>query len=70
MDKRIKALRRFALAITILNILGHTWLSFEQSVAQLLTALATCYILEIAFELISAKLQRETQCLKAESKIP
>ncbi|MCY9373534.1 RnfABCDGE type electron transport complex subunit D [Bacillus haynesii] len=65
MDKRIKALRRFALAITILNILGHTWLSFEQSIAQLLTALTTCYILEILFEVISAKLQKRDIVFKS-----
>jgi len=52
--RRLGGLRRFALAITILNILGHTVLGFEQSWAQPLVAMATAYSLEIAFELIDA----------------
>jgi enediyne biosynthesis protein E5 len=55
MDKRITALRRFALAITILNIFGHTILGFEQSILQLIVALATAYSLEIIFELVKNK---------------
>lgn len=55
MDKRVTALRRFAIAITILNIFGHTVLGFEQSVLQLIVALSTAYFLEIAFELIKVK---------------
>ena len=30
-DLRLAALRRFAIAITILNVLGHTVLGFEQA---------------------------------------
>jgi enediyne biosynthesis protein E5 len=52
--RRLGGLRRFALAITVLNILGHTVLGFEQSWAQPLVAMATAYGLEIAFELIDA----------------
>jgi hypothetical protein len=48
---RIRALRRFALAITILNILGHTVLGFEQSYAQPLCSLLTTYSLELLLEL-------------------
>ncbi len=33
-DMRLGALRRFAIAITVLNVLGHTVLGFEQSLAQ------------------------------------
>src|ERR1041385_1886644 len=51
---RLGGLRRFAIAITILNILGHTVLGFEQSWAQPLVAMATAYSLEIVFELIDA----------------
>ena len=40
---RLGALRRFAFAITALNVVGHTWLGFEQSWAQPLVALATAY---------------------------
>jgi hypothetical protein len=57
-DLRLTALRRFALAITILNLLGHVFFGFEQSWAQLLAALATAYSLELLFELIDARLNR------------
>lgn len=50
---RLGGLRRFAIAISILNILGHTVLGFEQSWAQPLVALATAYSLEILFELLN-----------------
>ena len=49
---RLGGLRRFAIAISILNILGHTVLGFEQSWAQPLVALATGYSLELLFELL------------------
>lgn len=52
--RRLGGLRRFAMAITILNILGHTVFGFEQSWAQPLVALAAAYSLEITFELIDA----------------
>lgn len=51
---RLAALRRFAVAITVLNLLGHTVLGFEQSWAQPLVALATAYSLEILLDLIDA----------------
>lgn len=54
-DIRIVALRRFAAAITILNLLGHTVLGFEQSFAQPLVALAVAYTLELLFEWIEAR---------------
>jgi Na+-translocating ferredoxin:NAD+ oxidoreductase RnfD subunit len=50
---RLGGLRRFAIAISILNILGHTVLGFEQSWAQPLVALATAYSLELLFELLT-----------------
>jgi Na+-translocating ferredoxin:NAD+ oxidoreductase RnfD subunit len=53
-------LRRFAAAITILNILGHTLFGFEQSWAQPLVALATAYSTEILLELIDAWSKRRT----------
>lgn len=49
---RLGGLRRFALSISILNILGHTLLGFEQSIAQPLVALATTYTLALLFESI------------------
>ncbi len=51
---RLGGLRRFAIAITILNILGHTFFGFEQSWAQPLVALATAYSLELLLEKLSA----------------
>ncbi len=53
-DLRLPALRRFAFAITVLNLLGHTVLGFEQSWAAPLAALAAAYAAEIALELIAA----------------
>jgi hypothetical protein len=51
---RLGGLRRFAIAISILNILGHTVLGFEQSWAQPLVALATAYSLELLFESLNS----------------
>lgn len=53
-DLRLAALRRFAIAITVVNLLGHLWFGFEQSWLQMLTALFTAYTLEIGLELIDA----------------
>lgn len=53
-DLRLAALRRFAIAITVLNILGHTFFGFEQSWIQPLAALAIAYALEILLELVDA----------------
>lgn len=51
---RLAGLRRFAIAITLLNILGHTVLGFEQSWAQPLVALATGYSVELLLEGVDA----------------
>lgn len=51
---RLGGLRRFAIAITVLNLLGHTVLGFEQSWAQPLVALATAYSLELLLEYLDA----------------
>lgn len=56
-DRRLGGLRRFAVAITVFNLLGHTWFGFEQSWLQPLTALATAYALEILLEMIDARVQ-------------
>lgn len=53
-DYRLAALWRFATAITVLNLLGHFYLGFEQSWAQPLVGLATAYSLELILELLSA----------------
>jgi enediyne biosynthesis protein E5 len=51
-DLRLKALWRFAFAITALNVVGHAWLGFEasdlQSVAAVLAAYTTESLLELA----------------------
>jgi hypothetical protein len=54
-DLRLGALRRFAVAITILNLAGHTLLGFEQSWAHLVVAVLTAYAVELSLELIDAR---------------
>ncbi len=54
-DLRLPALRRFAAAITLLNLLGHTWFGFEQSWAAPLVALGVAYATEILLEWIDAR---------------
>ena len=51
---RLGGLRRFALAITLLNILGHTWLGFEQSWLHPIVAVLTAYAVELLFETINS----------------
>jgi enediyne biosynthesis protein E5 len=58
-DNRIPALIRFASAITVLNLFGHFYLGFEQSVAHWVVALLTAYSLELGFEYLSAKLNNK-----------
>jgi hypothetical protein len=55
---RLGGLRRFAVAITVLNILGHTFFGFEQAWAQPLVALATAYSVEVLLEFIDARCNR------------
>jgi enediyne biosynthesis protein E5 len=52
---RLGGLRRFAVAITVLNILGHAFFGFEQSFAQPLVALAAAYSAELLLEFIDAR---------------
>ena len=54
----LAALRRFAVAITVLTILGHTVLGFESSYIQPLVALATAYGMQLLSEIIDARCQR------------
>jgi|SRR5271170_1128889 len=53
--RRLGGLRRFAVAITALNVLGHVFFGFEQSYAQPLLSLATAYACELFAEWIEAK---------------
>jgi hypothetical protein len=57
-DRRLAALRRFALAITALNVLGHTVLGFEQAWAHPFAALAAAYATELLLEIVDARAQR------------
>jgi len=52
--RRLGGLRRFAVAITVLNLLGHIVFGFEQSYAQPLVAIAAAYAIEIGLEMIDA----------------
>src|ERR1044071_7674868 len=52
--KRLGGLRRFAVAITILNLLGHTVFGFEPAWAQPLVALAAAYGMELLLESVDA----------------
>ena len=59
-DKRLKGLSRFALAITVLNILGHVFLGFEQSWITPFVALAAAYGTELAAETVQARAEGRT----------
>lgn len=52
------ALRRFALAITVLTVLGHAVLGFEQSFAQPVVAMVTAYATQLLLEALEAWSQR------------
>jgi enediyne biosynthesis protein E5 len=59
MDKQYKppelgGLRRFAIAITVFNLLGHFWFGFEQSYAQPLASLGTAYITQLLLDALQA----------------
>lgn len=54
-DLRLGALRRFAVAITILNLAGLTFLGFEQAWAHLVVSVLTAYAVELSIELIDAR---------------
>jgi Na+-translocating ferredoxin:NAD+ oxidoreductase RnfD subunit len=53
-NMRLAALRRFAITITVLNLLGHTVLGFENSWAQMFVALGTAYVTELLLEVVDA----------------
>jgi hypothetical protein len=50
----LAALRRFAVGITVITVLGHAWFGFEQSYAQPLVALATAYSMQLLLEALDA----------------
>ncbi|WP_305788063.1 enediyne biosynthesis protein UnbU [Symbioplanes lichenis] len=53
-DPRIKALRRFALSISVFTVLGHVWLGFEQAYLTPVVALLTAYALSLLLETVDA----------------
>ena len=53
-NMRLAALRRFAITISVLNLLGHLVLGFENSWAQMFVALGTAYLTELVLEVIDA----------------
>lgn len=55
-DVRIAALRRFAVAITVLNIAGYAFLGFEPALICPLVALATGYTVDLGLEYLDARL--------------
>jgi Na+-translocating ferredoxin:NAD+ oxidoreductase RnfD subunit len=57
-QQRLGGLRRFAVAITVLNVLGHTVLGFEQAWAVPFVAVLTAYATELLLEMIDAAVHR------------
>lgn len=55
--KIITALRRFAISISIFNIVGYAFLGFEQPWLWPFVALATAYTVEFALEIIGARME-------------
>lgn len=54
-DPRIEALKRFAISITVFNIVGRLWLGFETSWAAATVCLVTAYSTELLLEYVDAK---------------
>lgn len=57
-EKRLGGLSRFAFAISVLNVLGHAFLGFEQSWLTPFVALAAAYGTELAGETIESRINR------------
>jgi enediyne biosynthesis protein E5 len=57
---RLGGLRRFAIAITVFNVLGHTVFGFEQAWIIPVVSVLAAYACEIWFELVDCHLQRRT----------
>jgi enediyne biosynthesis protein E5 len=54
-ETRLAGLRRFAVAISVFNLLGHVWFGFEESWAQLFISLGAAYGTEIFLEWLDAR---------------
>ncbi|MBV8993302.1 MAG: enediyne biosynthesis protein, partial [Pseudonocardiales bacterium] len=57
-DPRISALRRFAVSITVLTILGLTVLGFEEAYATPVVAVLTACLVELTLETVEARAYR------------
>lgn len=57
-NPRVSALRRFAVSITALTVIGHLLLGIEQSWAQTVVAVGTSHVLTLALEWVEAKALR------------
>ena len=53
-ERRLPALWRFAAAITVLNLVGHAWLGFEQAWLHPLVAVAAACAAELLLECVAA----------------
>lgn len=53
-ERRLSGLRRFAAAITLLNVWGHVWLGFEQAWIVPFVSVGTAYGMELLLESIDA----------------
>lgn len=58
--KIVTALRRFAISISVFNIIGYTLLGFEQPWLWPLFAIATAYVLDMALEWVNARVEGRT----------
>lgn len=54
-NPRTAALRRFALSITVFNVLGHLWLGFEQAFITPIAAVVFAYLLDLTMEMAAAR---------------
>jgi enediyne biosynthesis protein E5 len=57
-ENRLAGLRRFAVAISVFNLLGHFWFGFEESWAQLFVSIGAAYATEIGLEWLDARINR------------
>lgn len=57
---RSAGLRRFATAITVLNVLGYAWLGFEGAYAQPFVAVLVAYATELGLESFDARIRNRT----------
>ena len=60
LNMRLAALRRFAITITVFNLLGRTIRGFESSWAQMFVALLAAYLTEIILEVVDAAANKKT----------